>query len=71
MIKGIHKNHTKRKGSFVFTRMIRTKEAIRRNQHAGMFVEVVKTMKHNYTKRKIKNGKTVALRLTDKNKTNE
>lgn len=62
-IKGVHKNHTKRKGKFVYKKMTRTKEAIRRNIHAGTFFEVVKEMSSDYTKRTVIKNKTLTLKL--------
>lgn len=65
MIKGVHKKHTKHKGKFVFTRMIRTKESINRNLHAGMFIKVEKEMSNDYTKRSVIKNKTLTLKINE------
>jgi len=65
MIKGVHKKHTLRRGKFCFTKMIRTKEAIKRNLHAGMFVKVEKEMSNDYTKRNVIKNKTLTLKINE------
>lgn len=59
---GIHKG----KKGFHFNRMIRTKEGLSQNKHAGMFLEVTKHMANDYTKRIVKNNKTVTLKINNK-----
>ncbi len=64
-IKGVSKNF-KRKGKyFSFNKMIRTKESINRNLHAGMFVEVVKHIAKDYTKRTVNNNLTLTLKINE------
>lgn len=65
-IKGVHKNHTKRKGKFVFKKMIRTKEGLRRKELlTGDFVIVEKQMSNDYTKRTVIKNKTLPLMLSE------
>ncbi len=49
-----------------FHKMTKTKESISRKIHAGMFVEVVKHMSNDYSKRVVKNNKTQTLKLNEK-----
>lgn len=64
-IKGVSKNF-KRKGKyFSFNKMIKTKESITRNIHAGMFVEVVKHIAKDYTKREVNNSLTKTLKINE------
>lgn len=65
-IKGVSKNFKRRGKNFKFRKMIKTKESINRQIHAGMFVEVVKHMTGDYSKRTVKNNKTQTLKLTEK-----
>lgn len=66
-IKGVGKNYKQRGKNYSFKRMIRTKESLRQNTHAGMFVEVVKHIAPDYTKRKVnKNNYTSTLKLNEK-----
>lgn len=65
MIKGVQKNHTKKKGKFVFKKMIRTKESIRRDIDAGCFVTVEKHLSNDYTKRTVIKNKTLTLKLNN------
>ncbi len=63
-IKGVGKNYKQEGNAFTFTKMIRTKEGIRGEKETGMFVEVVKNLTNNYTKRKVlKNNKTQSLTI--------
>jgi len=63
-IKGVGKNYKKRGKNYRFKRMVRTKESLRQNTHAGMFVEVVKHLAPDYTKRKVfKNNKTKTIKI--------
>lgn len=63
MIKGVHKKHTKKKGKFCFTKMIRTKEGIRRKIDTGIFVSVEKLLTNDYTKRTVIKNKTQPLKI--------
>ncbi len=65
-IKGVSKNFTRRGKNFKFKKMVKTKESINRNTHAGMFIEVVKHLSGDYSKRIVKNNKTQTLKLTEK-----
>lgn len=62
-IKGVSKNHKKIKGNFFFKKMIRTKEALRRNIEAGHFIEVEKHLSNDYTKRIVHKNYTTPLKL--------
>ncbi len=65
-IKGVSKNFIRRGKNFTFQKMIKSKESIKRNLHAGMFIDVVKHLSGNYTKRIInKNNKTQTLKLNE------
>ncbi len=65
-IKGVSKNFKRHKKTFRFSKMIKTKESLKRNIHAGMFVEVVKHMTNDYSKRKVINNKTKTIKLNEK-----
>ncbi len=65
-IKGVSKNFKRKGKNFTFQKMIKSKESIKRNLHAGMFIDVVKHLSGNYTKRVInKNNKTQILKLNE------
>lgn len=63
---GIHKG----KDGYHFNRMIRTKEGLKQDKDAGVFLEVVKHMANDYTKRKVVNNKTKTIKLTKHDKQN-
>ncbi len=64
-IKGVHKLHTKKNGKFVFKKMIRTKEGLRRlDKLTGSFERVEKQMSNDYTKRIVMRNKTLPLKLS-------
>ncbi len=67
-IKGVGRNFKRRGKKFYFNKMIRTKEALRReDMHAGMFIKVIKHLSFDYTKRTVsKNNRTKILRLAMK-----
>jgi hypothetical protein len=63
-LKGIPKDHIKKNDFYSFKKMTRTREALRRGTDAGIFIEIVKSLKHNYTKRKVlAKGKTKMIKL--------
>ncbi len=63
-IKGVGRNFTQSGDFFTFVKMVRTKESIRGDKQAGIFVEVVKHLSKRYTKRKLlKNNKTQILTI--------
>lgn len=62
-IKGVGRNFKRKGKNFTFNKMIRTKEALSRKLHAGMFVEVVKHLASDYTKRKVNGVKTLTLQM--------
>ncbi len=65
-IKGVSKNFKRSGKNFTFKKMIKSKESISRNLHAGMFIDVVKHLSGNYTKRIIdKNNKSQTLKLNE------
>lgn len=65
-IKGVGRNYTQRGTEFKFFRMIRSKEGLRQDLHAGMFVEVVKNLTKKYSKRKVsKNNLTKTLKINE------
>lgn len=66
-IKGVSKNYKRRGKNYTFKKMVKTKESINRQIHCGMFVEVVKHLAGNYSKRRVnKNNKTQTLKLSEK-----
>lgn len=64
-IKGVSKNFKRKGKSFSFKKMIRTKEGLKRNLHAGMFVEVVKYMSNDYSKRNVNKNSTNTLKINE------
>lgn len=65
-IKGVSKNYKQKGQNFTFKKMIKTKESINRNLHAGLFVDIVKHIGNDYTKREVtKNNKTKSLKLVE------
>jgi len=64
-IKGVSKNFKRRGKNFRFKKMIKTKESINRQIDTGVFVEVVKHLSSDYSKRTVKNNKTQILKLKE------
>jgi hypothetical protein len=66
-LKGVPKNNFQSGKKFTYKKMLRTKEATRRGLEPGIFIEVVKTLKGDYTKRIVlSNGKTKPIKLNEK-----
>lgn len=66
-IKGIPKNALQiGKNRFKFTKMVKSKEGLRRNIDSGLFIEVVKQMSGKYDKRKLNaDGSTEILEINE------
>lgn len=66
-LKGIPKDHkVKKDGSYIYNKMTRTKESLRRGIEPGLFFEVPKFLSKEYTKRTVRNNKTNPLNIKNK-----
>ncbi len=66
-IRGVSKNFKMVGKNYSFLKMIKTKESLRRNINAGVFVEIIKHENKNYTKRIVLGNKnTLPLVLNEK-----
>jgi hypothetical protein len=63
-LKGVPKEHIRKRDFFSYNKMIKTREGLRHGRETGMFVEVIKRLDKNYTKREVnKNGTTKQIKL--------